>query len=794
MAIFLAAALLLPLLAGCGDSGNPSGADGGGKPSTPGTSAGGGAFENVYRETALPIDLTSSGTQSFSIAGGRIYYDTHTPYTFSSEAYVDAPAIVSVDTDGGDMKTVWEMPAPEEGGAAYLTSFAADDAGALWIIMGRMETDPDTNDAAFRTILQKYSASGEALSSVDLTELDPALFVSGNCTDAQGNFYISSGQSIFAFDAATGGHAFTLREEGYITGPTRGADGAALYLMTGRQGGGYTVKSINFAAKAADAGKPYDAGSKMISSLSQGFGKYAFTFVSTQYVYGADLAAGTDEVIVSFINSDIDTSSVNGVVALPGGDFIMRKQSGYAATGFSKLSENTDADAGEKTVITFGVMFLDDDTKAAVLEFNKASSEARIDIVDYSTYNASAWDTTAGIARLDMDILGGRAPDIISLSALQPSKYISKGALEDLTPYLENDPYVKRSDLFENILRTTSSEGKLYHITPFFTIQTVVGKKSIFGDRNSITTAELAQIADKYPDAMIMYTMSGFTFGATTSGEWLSNAANAIIDAYIDWETLECSFDSREFVDFLEFTKRFPEQAPSFDPDFDFAGMYTDDKVLLSSQNIGSVRDVRTYNETFGEDVSLFGYPTAKESGSAIIMNADLAISKNSQHKDIAWSFISRLLREDIALGTAAGGFGFGGGTAVLSVNRNRFEAAAAEEMLPIEQRDFSKGVTLFGTKYTSIEQFEQTVEGWRGMGEMWNGFVTSLENYALTEDEVSAAREAIEGAESVYGANPQIMSIIQEEAGAFLSGVKSAQDAANIIQSRVQIFISETN
>jgi hypothetical protein len=788
--------MALAALAGCTGT---SGTDGGGTPKNgnQGQSTSGGAFEHAYRETELPIDLANSGMQNFSVAGGRLYYDTHSPYSFGAD-YVDTPTIVSVDMNGGDKKTVWEMPASdsEAGAAAYLTGFAADDAGNLWIVTSNMGTDPISNEMVFRTMLTKYAAgTNTPTATVDLTELDPTMYMQGNCTDSAGNFYISSGQAIYAFDSATGGHAFTLREEGYITGPTRGSDGGALWLMTGRQGGGYTVKTMNYAAKASDSGKQYEAGNKMVSSISPGFGKYAFTFVSTQYVYGVDTTTMTDEVLVSFINSDVDTSSVNGVIPIgDSGEFLMRKQSGYTASGFSKLTENTDAAAGEKAVITFGVMFLDNDTKAAVLEFNKASSDARIDIVDYSTYNASAWDTAAGIAQLDMDILGGRAPDIISLSAMQPAKYVSKGVLEDLTPYLDADPNVDRGDLFENILEATSSDGKLYHITPFFTVQTIVGKKSIFGERDSITTSELSAVVDRYPDAMIMYTMSGFSFGATTSSEWLSNAANAVVSAYIDYETLECSFNSREFADFLEFTKRFPETAPTFDPDFDFAGMYTDDKVLLSSQSVSSVRDVRTYNETFGEEVSLFGYPTAEDSGSSIIMNADLAISKNSQYKDIAWSFISRLLREDIALGTAGGGGFGGGGGAVLSINKNRFEKAAAEEMLPIEQRDFSKGVTIMGATYTSLEQFEQTVEGWRSMGGMWSSFVTSLDNYALSEDEVAAARAAIEGAVRVYGANPQIMSIIQEEAGAFLSGAKSAQDAADIIQSRVAIFISETN
>ena len=45
---------------------------------------------------------------------------------------------------------------------------------------------------------------------------------------------------------------------------------------------------------------------------------------------------------------------------------------------------------------------------------------------------------------MNADILSGKVPDIIDLNAIPIRQYVSKGLLEDLTPYYEKDEVVKK--------------------------------------------------------------------------------------------------------------------------------------------------------------------------------------------------------------------------------------------------------------------------------------------------------------------------------------------------------------
>ena len=66
------------------------------------------------------------------------------------------------------------------------------------------------------------------------------------------------------------------------------------------------------------------------------------------------------------------------------------------------------------------------------------------------------------------------------------------------------------------------------------------------------------------------------------------------------------------------------------------------------------------------------------------------------------------------------------------------------------------------------------------------------IEIYAATQEEVAAVRELIETVETSYQYDTQLNTIIEEETAAFFEGQKSAKDVADIIQSRVQIYINE--
>ena len=65
---------------------------------------------------------------------------------------------------------------------------------------------------------------------------------------------------------------------------------------------------------------------------------------------------------------------------------------------------------------------------------------------------------------------------------------------------------------------------------------------------------------------------------------------------------------------------------------------------------------------------------------------------------------------------------------------------------------------------------------------------------YAATQEEINGIRHLIEIARPLSRESEEIYAIIGEEAAPYFAGQKSAEEVANIIQSRVRIYVSENN
>ena len=65
---------------------------------------------------------------------------------------------------------------------------------------------------------------------------------------------------------------------------------------------------------------------------------------------------------------------------------------------------------------------------------------------------------------------------------------------------------------------------------------------------------------------------------------------------------------------------------------------------------------------------------------------------------------------------------------------------------------------------------------------------------YAAGEEEIEGIRQLIEIARPLSRESEEIYSIIGEEAAPYFAGQKSAAEVAKIIQSRIQIYVSENN
>jgi ABC-type glycerol-3-phosphate transport system substrate-binding protein len=415
----------------------------------------------------------------------------------------------------------------------------------------------------------------------------------------------------------------------------------------------------------------------------------------------------------------------------------------------------------------------------AVGEFNRKNfATVRIEIVDYSKYNAPLTDAEGGLQKLEQDINSGNAPDILSLGQIPAEKYAIAGLLTDMTELLDDDPLIDRGDLFENALEAGTYNGKLYRIFPVFSVLSLIGKTSIFGS-GDITMAEINKIAERYPDAEIIADLS--------ADEWIELYTRSLMSGLVDWEAGTCDFDNEEFISLLESARRFPENVSKdlfvhYNSDYyeSAKGKFREDEALLVYTYASTPRIARNMKETFGEDVTFLGIPSANGANAiSYAYYGDYGIMESSEHKETAWAFISFLIRENSSM------LGSMGITAGASIVKGDYAATVAAETIPLADRDFSAGTWL---QYAA--------------GPLWhNAKIDSLDqvneseyaSYHLTEDEAKQAMKLVENATIVRSTYYKpIIDIVLEEAQPFLDGALSAAETAKAIQSGVENYLSE--
>ena len=166
---------------------------------------------------------------------------------------------------------------------------------------------------------------------------------------------------------------------------------------------------------------------------------------------------------------------------------------------FTKVDPSEVAD---KVTITYAGLYVDDAIKSAAVKFNKSQDKYQIMVKDYSTYDDAP-------TQMNNDLLAGEIPDIIDLSGISAEKYISKGMLLDLYTLMDKDSDIKKDDFIENVLQVMETDGKLYHISPTFGVNVLIGKTSDIGGRDKFTVQDLIDLEQsKGNDAKAFYMRS----------------------------------------------------------------------------------------------------------------------------------------------------------------------------------------------------------------------------------------------------------------------------------------------
>ncbi|MDE7321353.1 MAG: extracellular solute-binding protein [Lachnospiraceae bacterium] len=278
-------------------------------------------------------------------------------------------------------------------------------------------------------------------------------------------------------------------------------------------------------------------------------------------------------------------------------------------------------------VIVMGVFNESDIPKDRILDFNQKDNGCRITVKHYVSYS----DELDAYAQLNMDILAGNMPDILALdSSVQLQSLISKGLLADVGELISQDAELSDVEFMENVFDALRVDGILYQIVPSFTVDTLIAKRSIVGDRTGWNAEEFSYVLAALPEGIeVVSEMS--------RQDYITAYMDACADGIIDYESGTCHFASPDFITALEFAATLPETAEIYGEGeytvypqgYMFDSRYIEDKVLLQPVSITRIKDLCSrINGALGEDGSYVGFPSDSGEGGVLQIYGGVVICK----------------------------------------------------------------------------------------------------------------------------------------------------------------------
>lgn len=398
--------------------------------------------------------------------------------------------------------------------------------------------------------------------------------------------------------------------------------------------------------------------------------------------------------------------------------------------------------SGKKAIKIYSWLILDYKLYDSISDFNGMNTEYEIQLIEHNDGSYSD-----RITQLNLDITSGNIPDILVIEESMPVKsYIDKGLFADLYEYIDSDPDIKREDFLDSVFKAYERDGRLYEVVPEFSIGTVEGKTSLVGEKQGRTAEEFIALAEKYPDKKMM---NGFI----TKSSALDLLLRYSFARFADPNTGKCSFNSEYFIKLLEFCNKFPlEEDESYFKNENWfseeaADLLNGNTLFSATYIINNFRAIRRLEHTtFGEPITLIGYPEAGGNGSVIIPVAQYAVFDASPNKEGAWEFLKYFYSEEYQNGIVSSGYNF-----------------------PVRLSSLALAAENAKTESDGIDYGANTDEDNQRIYDLLN----------------SAAGGVIEN-------DIIIFNIIEEETMTYFSGQKSAEQAAETIQNRVQNYIDE--
>lgn len=358
--------------------------------------------------------------------------------------------------------------------------------------------------------------------------------------------------------------------------------------------------------------------------------------------------------------------------------------------------------------------------------------------------------------KIQMELSAGRGPDILGDDViLDPESLAANGYLERL-----NIQEFQPEQQIEAVFESGMLEDTYYGIPYDFTLDFAAYRSTDVDEVNRLSMQELMRQVRKSDAKALEKGLSGKELVVNYA---LSDEGNT---EYIDWESGISHLTEAPFLEVLAFAKEYAE-------DDSGAQLSTDEYFAVGFSKIPMymLTDMKNLYDELEGDVQVLGYPHTQEMG--IYANARvLYVNSRSAQKEGAVEFLKYLLSEQAQTKYAthdflkdvsnSGGF-FTGTPAYFPVNKEALEALILQEQRKDKQNGYMANDGTFVYLIPPYSEEQLVV------------FHTMIENAKPKSRNVSKIRE-----------------MVYEELEPYFKGSISAEEAAEKLDNRVQLFLDE--
>ncbi len=620
-----------------------------------------------------------------------------------------------------------------------------------------------------RLTLHKRSADGEVIYRIRMEEENPETSITSGqllAVDPDGNAYLLANDAIWRYDE-NGELTGTLTLDAELGGSflirkslLKLPGGEILFVVNNGVSGSrevYTIQKGN-TPKLTEV----EALSEDLSMSVLYEGLNGLLIGETDgWLYQYHMEDGSREALLRWEDSDIYKSSVQALMQLTEEQFLVVTIENSPDTERSwqmltLLVKTPAEEVPQKEQITLASLSPTGDLQEAVVKFNRSSDLYHVTI---ESYGATMENRDGAFTRLDSSLTSKeQAPDLLDLSFLDITKYADAGALEDLNTYMKADETIKKEDFLGNLLEGYTLNGKLVCIPKAFTFM------------GAFVTDERALEAEEWTVKSLMATAETYDV-SLFSGDWDEPDiilqlffSDYIMENFIDWERGTCDLESQEFCSLLEWIKEqtLPQNTSReslLNPRF-INGFENYHHIVADSEEVSILRGLPTLNGHMDFIVS--------------VDNA-LGIVSNSGHKEGAWAFLQYFLQTENAYKYSSYTYRF---PTRLTLLEQIAEDITTPNYLIVDEKIIkdSEGNPIINPESAYYR----------------DGILH--EYYAMEQQDADALMDLLKQIDFTPDSamKQSIISILSEESEAFFNGGKTAQDAAAIIQNRVQLLISE--